>query len=174
MDITIRRGIISDSELLSKLSEQTFRDAFGHTCTESDMNSFVKQYFSKQVISQELEDTADYYFLAYLGEAAVGYMRLKEDYSDYENIRAFKALELKRIYVLNSFQGKAIGKQLLSYAEQFAIDNSFEVLWLGVWEHNEGAKKLYKQMGFEDTGDNHHFYIGENESTDNWFVKRLR
>ena len=174
MSLQIRRATITDSLLLSGLSEITFRDAFGYTCTESDMNAFVLQYFSENIISQELSDPTDYYFLAYLGDEAVGYMRLKEDYSDYEKICAFRALELKRIYVLKAFQGKGIGQQLLAFAEQFANNNSFEVLWLGVWEHNEGAKKLYKQMGFQDTGDTHHFYIGDNESTDNWFVKPLR
>ncbi len=174
MDLQIRRAGISDSALLCRLSEVTFRDAFGHTCSEEDMSSFLFDNFNEPVITKELSDPLDFYFIAICNDQPAGYMRLKEDYSEYEKICDFKALELKRIYVLKDFQGKSIGSKLLEFAIQFAQQNNFEMLWLGVWEHNEGAMKLYKTMGFTDTGDTHLFYIGENESTDCWFIKHLR
>ena len=48
--ITIRRATLADAVKLSAISIQTFYDTFTGTCTEEDMDSFLKDYFHlKQV-----------------------------------------------------------------------------------------------------------------------------
>jgi hypothetical protein len=48
--IIIRRATIADAVKLSAISIQTFYDTFISTCTEEDMNAFLKEYFNiKQV-----------------------------------------------------------------------------------------------------------------------------
>jgi len=47
--------------------------------------------------------------------------------------------------VLKEYQSKKIGAALMSYALQFGSQKNYEVLWLGVWEHNEKAKLFYKK-----------------------------
>ncbi len=59
----------------------------------------------------------------------------------------------------------------MTYALQFASQKKYEVLWLGVWEHNEKAKSFYKKWGFADTGDTHDFPIGNTPQKDNWLIK---
>ncbi|MES2849190.1 MAG: GNAT family N-acetyltransferase, partial [Bacteroidota bacterium] len=56
-------------------------------------------------------------------------------------------------------------------AETFAKENKYEVLWLGVWEHNDRAKKFYEKMGFKDSGHTHDFPIGNTPQRDNWLWK---
>jgi GNAT superfamily N-acetyltransferase len=98
-------------------------------------------------------------------------MRLKENYLEYSAIKKYNALELKRIYVLKEYQSKKIGAALLSYALQFCLQKNYEVLWLGVWEHNEKAKLFYNKWGFVETGDTHDFPIGKTPQTDRWMIK---
>lgn len=73
----------------------------------------------------------------------------------------------------NAFIGKGIAKQLIDFAENYAKENNYEVIWLGVWEHNIRAKKFYEKNGFKDSGHTHPFPIGNTAQTDNWYWKFL-
>jgi GNAT superfamily N-acetyltransferase len=88
-------------------------------------------------------------------------------------VRKWKALEQKRIYVLKEFKGKGIAQRLMQLVMDYAMANHYEVLWLGVWEHNERAQSFYRKYGFEDSGHTHDFPIGNTPQTDNWLWKFL-
>ncbi len=169
--IKIRRANEADAQLLSHLGEITFVETFAGTCTDEDMQSFVNNVFEKDILANELKDENDFYFIAFTDEIPAGYMRLKEDYTDYPAMQKYKSLELKRIYVLKEFHLKKIGAALMEYAVQFAHTKNYEVLWLGVWEHNYKAQDFYKKWGFNDTGCTHNFPIGNTPQTDNWLIK---
>lgn len=170
-EINIKRATPEDAELISHLSKITFEDTFKGTCTDEDLQSFVNTAFAPADILNELSDDDDFYFIAYYNNEVAGYMRLKEDYTDYLPIKKYIALELKRIYVLKEYHSKKIGAALLALALQLATEKNYEVIWLGVWEHNEKAKSFYKQWGFIDTGDTHDFPIGNTPQTDTWLIK---
>lgn len=169
--INITRATAADAELISQLSIITFEETFKGTCTDEDLQWFVDHTFSPAAVLDELKDDNDLYFIAWYNHMAAGYMRLKEDYKDYPAIKKYKALELKRIYVLEEFQSKKIGAALMAHALQLAVEKNYEVLWLGVWEHNYKAQSFYKKWGFIDTGDTHPFPIGNTPQTDNWMIK---
>lgn len=157
--------------MLSALSKTTFYDTFNNTCTEKDMQGFLHDYFDIEVVRAELKDENDFYFFIEAEDRPLGYLRLKEDYSNFELIKQWKALELKRIYIDKAFHGTGIAQELMGFAERFAKENGFEVLWLGVWEHNKRAKKFYEKMGFKDSGHMHDFPIGDTPQRDNWLWK---
>ena len=75
----IRRAIVDDAKIISELSAVTFCDTFTGTCTESDMQQFIAAYFNYKQVLHELKDKNDFYFLLYLDEIPVGYIRIKED-----------------------------------------------------------------------------------------------
>jgi ribosomal protein S18 acetylase RimI-like enzyme len=172
--IKIRGANARDAALIVHLSKITFDDTFRGTCTNEDLQAFSETAFSLSLIQNELNDETDFYFIAFMNETPVGYMRLKEDYSDYPAIKKYHALELKRIYVLKEYHSLKVGAALMSYALGFASEKKFEVVWLGVWEHNERAKAFYKKWDFKDTGDKHDFPIGNTPQTDNWLIKFIK
>ncbi len=169
--IKIRRAGPEDIEIISRLSKVTFDETFKGTCTKEDMEYFLENIFSDSNTLQDLKDKNDLYFIAFVKDTAAGYMRLKEDYTDYPDIPKYNAIELKRIYVLKQFQGKKIGAALMQFAINLAKDKGYEAVWLGVWEHNEKAKIFYEKWGFTDTGKTHSFPIGNTPQTDNWLIK---
>lgn len=170
-DLQILRAVESDATLISELSSVTFFDTFSGTCTEEDMDGFIKQFFNEATVSDELKDRDDYYFIAFIERKAVGYMRIKEEKSDVPVIKDYKGIELKRIYVLKEYHSKKVGAFLMKFALDFAAQNGYDLMWLGVWEHNERALNFYKKFGFRDTGFKHPFPIGNTPQTDNWLVK---
>ncbi len=156
----IRRAGIADATLISRLSEETFFDTFNGTCTDDDMRVFIEGYFNEKQVCKELQDANDFYFIAFVDDIAVGYIRMKEEQSNVEVIKSKNGIELKRIYVLKEYHSKKIGASLMKFALDFAANKGYELLWLGVWTHNERAIQFYKKFGFEDTGFQHPFPIG--------------
>ncbi len=173
MNIELRRADTSDASLISKLSTVTFLDTFRGTCTEDDIQRFVNNCFNTEQVYKELQDPFDFYFIAFTNKEAVGYLRMKEEDTDVPVIKKYKAIELKRIYVLKEYHDKKIGVALMKLALQFAAENKYEAVWLGVWEHNERAKAFYKKWGFIDTGFMHDFPIGDTPQMDHWFMKLI-
>ena len=169
----IRRILLKDAAALAEISRQTFYDAFTGTCTEEDMQSFLEQYFNLAQVQTELTNADDYYFFAEADGRPVGYIRFMEDYNNWELVKKWKALELKRLYVIQQYHGKGIAQQLMDFFILFAQQNKYQVIWLGVWEHNVRAQKFYEKYGFADSGHRHDFPIGNTAQTDKWLWKFL-
>ena len=173
MQITTRRATIADAEAITTVARQTFYDTFTGTCTEEDMQSFLEDYFNLKQIGTELTNENDFYYVAEADGNAVGYLRFMEDYDSFPVMRQWKSLELKRLYVLKEFQGKGVARQLMDCILQYAKENYYEVVWLGVWENNLRAQKFYFKYGFVNSGYTHDFPIGNTPQTDCWFWKFL-
>ncbi len=173
MHVTIRRATFADAETLSAISTQTFYDTFTGTCTDEDMQSFLQVYFNLKQVQAELNNENDFYYLAEIEGRAAGYFRFMEDYANFPVMLQWKALELKRFYVIKEFQGKGVAQQLMDYTLQYAKENNYPVVWLGVWEHNLRAQKFYEKYGFVNSGHTHDFPIGNTPQTDCWYWKFL-
>lgn len=173
MEITIRRITLADVTALSAIAKKTFYDTFTGTCTTDDMNGFLEKYFNEQQVAKELNNENDFYFFAEIDGAAVGYLRFMEDYTSFPFMQQWKAMELKRIYVLKEYHGNAVAQKLMDFMIDFSEKENFKVIWLGVWEHNLRAQKFYQKYGFINSGHTHDFPIGNTPQTDFWFWKFL-
>lgn len=174
MEITIRRILLQDAPVLAQISRQTFYDTFTGTCTEPDMQLFLEHYYNLTQVQQELDNAADLFFFAEVNGEPVGYIRFMEDYSGWPLVQQWKALELKRLYVLKEFHGKKIAQELMDYFIEYATKNKYACVWLGVWEHNMRAQKFYAKYGFVNSGYTHDFPIGDTPQTDWWFWRFLQ
>ncbi|MBL7701145.1 MAG: GNAT family N-acetyltransferase [Ferruginibacter sp.] len=171
MEINIRRIGFSDAPTLSDIARKTFYDTFTGTCTEEDMQGFLDQYYSVEQLGKELLDIETFCFFAEVGGTPVAYLQFKESYESFPEIKKWKAMELKRIYVLKEYQGKGIAQKLMDFFLEFAVVNKYEAVWLGVWEHNLRAQKFYEKYGFINSGFTHDFPIGSTPQTDFWLWK---
>ena len=54
------------------------------------------------------------------------------------------------IGVLEEYQGKGIGKALINKVIEFAKQEKFDYIDLGVWSFNKQAQEFYKHCGFEE------------------------
>lgn len=173
MEIVIKRITLNDAEVLADMASRTFSDTFSGTCSDADMQQFLNENYNLQQVKNELTNDVDFYFFALIDDKPAGYIRMMEDYSNFPLMKKWKALELKRIYVEKEFHGIGLAQQMMKFIEVFSRDNFYEVLWLGVWEHNNRAKKFYEKCGFKDSGYTHDFPIGDTPQTDNWLWKFL-
>jgi len=114
------RATLADAEKLSAISRQTFYDTFTGTCTEEDMQNFLEQYFNVAQVQRELSNFEDYFYFAEVEGMPVGYLRFMEDYNNWPLVKQWKALELKRLYVIKEYHGKGIAQQLMDFFILFA------------------------------------------------------
>ncbi len=87
-----------------------------------------------------------------------------------EGVTGASPIELCRLYNLQEFIGKGIGKSLMLKCLEFAEENRHDTIWLGVWESNNLAINFYRKFGFEKCGE-HVFRLGNDLQTD-WLMQR--
>lgn len=174
MNIEIRKIDNSEVAQLSSIAKQTFYDTFVETCTTADMAGFLEENYNEEKLLSELNNLKYNYYFATINNQIVGYLLFAEEYTHLPLMQQWKALELKRIYVLQQYQGKGIAQAIMNFYLDFATKNNYEVVWLGVWEHNEKAKAFYAKYGFKDSGHTHDFPIGNTPQTDVWLWKFLK
>ncbi len=167
----LRRVVPEDAEVLARLGAETFYDTFVGTCTEEDMKGYLEQTYSVETVLRELSDPEDMFFFAEVQGAPVGYIRMKEDYEGLPLMRQWRALECKRLYVKKEFHKTGVAQALMDFFMEYATKNSFEVVWLGVWEFNFRAQRFYSKYGFVPNGQSHPFPIGSTPQTDIWLWK---
>lgn len=168
----IRKVEKADVEVLAKIAKQTFRETFAHDNTEEQLQEYFEEAYNLRVLSTELEDPdSETYFIMHEEEIA-GF--LKVNWGNAQTERELEnAFEIQRLYVLQTYQGFGLGKQLFEFALEHAEKNGFSWAWLGVWEHNTKAQVFYYRYGFEKFSQ-HRFMVGQKVDTDWLLKKKLR
>jgi ribosomal protein S18 acetylase RimI-like enzyme len=170
MNVSFRACNIEDLDELVDISRVTFVDAFEKLNNPDDFNNYLAKAFSIERIKSELLDTNIQFYFTYLNDSLVGYFKLNEGKAQTESFKE-DTLELERIYVLQHFQGKQIGKAMLYKAIAIAKAKKASFLWLGVWEKNIEAIKFYERYGFKKFM-THPYFIGKDKQTD-WLMKLI-
>jgi hypothetical protein len=169
--ITINIVRPSDIDTLLTLSRKTFYDAFEHLNNPDDFEAYTSKAFTREQLLSEINNPDSEFYFALSDGEAVGYIKM-----NYRNAQAeFQdpdAVEVSRIYVMASQQGKKIGNQLLDFAIDKAINDKLSYIWLGVWEHNHAAQRFYERNGFVKIG-SHQFVVGSDVQTDFLMKKML-
>ena len=122
-----------------KLPNKPLVKQFAHDNTEEQLQEYFEEAYNLRVLSTELEDPdSETYFIMHEEEIA-GF--LKVNWGNAQTERELEnAFEIQRLYVLQTYQGFGLGKQLFEFALEHAEKNGFSWAWLGVWEHNTKAQ----------------------------------
>jgi diamine N-acetyltransferase len=169
--VTIKKASVADLDILITLSKQTFFDAFLHLNNPEDMETYAAVAFSQFQMLAEINNQLSCFYFALMDNEYVGYIKLNYGTAQTE-FKEKNTAELERIYVTTSYQGKQIGRQLLNFAIETAIEKQMLYLWLGVWENNFKAIKFYEENGFIAFG-NHEFVLGNDKQRDILMKKPL-
>lgn len=163
--------LTSEVDTLAHIGRTTFQNAFGAQNNPEDLKMYLDSAFAKANLSLQLSNTDCHYFFAKEGEEIIGYLKLNTGAAQNE-LREDNGIELERIYVVQEQQGKGFGKTLLDFAEKYGQQLDKNYIWLGVWEHNPNAIKLYERVGYRHF-DTHVYTIGNDPQTDHLMRKIL-
>ena len=162
--VTIRKVETKELDALVQFSRQTFYEFFAHLNDPLHFEAYTAVHFAPEKMLGELTNPDSAFYFALVGDEIAGYIKLNENDAQIE-FKEDKGLELERIYVSGQHHGKNIGKLLLQFAIQTAIDKQKDFIWLGVWEHNLNAIGFYRHHGFDVCG-SHDFILGDDRQTD--------
>ena len=156
--LTVKIRPVKSSELieLQAISRSTFHETFAIYNSAEDMQLYLEQNLSLERLKEEYSHPNTTFYFAQLKEEIVGYLKI-----NFSN----EGLEVERIYVKQSHQGKGAGQRLLDEAFRLAKENGIHRIWLGVWEHNPNAIRFYEKNGFITFG-SHVFLLGNDEQCD--------
>lgn len=140
-----------DRDLLTAIGAETFRDTCAAANTSEDMALSLAQAFGSDQQARELADPSGVFLIATLGEAAVGYARVR-----WETTQAVapgrRVLEIARLYVRRPWFGQGVGNALMAACLDEAQQSHCDVAWLAVWERNQGALTFFEKWGFAVVG----------------------
>ena len=149
--IAVRHASIADFKMLASLGRRAFQEAFGQYNDPGDMQAYLDLAFDPERIQHQLQDPSVIYLVAdYHGEP-VGYTKMVRD-SKSKDVPSTKQIQLERIYALDAYIGKKIGKTMMLYALDLVRREGYDYMWLSVWQQNDRAIKFYKDFGFEIIG----------------------
>nr|WP_309758298.1 N-acetyltransferase [Flavobacterium sp.] len=162
--IEIRKATVADLEMLQKLSIQTFTETFAVTNTPENIANYIDKSFNTEQLIRELNTIESQFYMAFSDTIPVGYLKVNFGEAQTEIIEG-NSLEIHRIYVLQNFHGKKVGKLLLDTAKNIGQTSGVTSIWLGVWEENYRALRFYTKNGFV-VFDQHDFIMGTDKQTD--------
>lgn len=170
-EIKVRLAQSEDAEILSKIGWQSFNEAFAdHPKNHpDDMKIYMDEAFSVETISKDLQESNTFYLIAELENETAGYAKIKFDTRE-DCVSGDKPVELCRLYALDKFIGKGVGKTLMTEILRLAGEKNCDTIWLGVWEFNYRAQEFYKKFGFDKCGE-HVFLLGTDPQID-WVLQR--
>jgi GNAT superfamily N-acetyltransferase len=170
-NLTIKTATIADAPALTALGIRTFRDTFDPHNRKEDMDKYVAEQMNQTQITNELHDTRNIFFLVYDNGALTAYAKIRDTIIP-DELKDSTPLEIERIYVLAEKHGTKTGAALMQHCIDYALSNHYDVIWLGVWEHNTKAVSFYNRWGFELFG-SHPFILGDDHQTDVLMKKQL-
>src|SRR5215471_12413805 len=118
-DISIRLATSNDAEIIADLSRQTFYESFALQNTASNMEKFMSEQFTREKLIQEVSEPWLIFFLAFMDDEPVGYVKLRDGAVPSELV-GHSCIEIARIYSVQPMIGKGVGKKLM----QISLDTA--------------------------------------------------
>ena len=151
MDITIRRGVPTDAELLAEFGARTFRETFAADNRPEDMALYLSRSYGASQQGAELINPEITTLLAEGDGQLAGYAQLRKNAVP-GCVTGNAPLELWRFYVAAPWQGRGVAHRLMNRVVMEARARQAQTLWLAVWERNPRALAFYRKCGFAEMG----------------------
>ena len=171
---TIRIANTADAPAIRQIGSTVFTVEFGYSVSADDLNAYLEESYSVQSVIDDILNASKTVCVACSthDQTVLGFAMLTEGTTE-DCIRDVPSpVELQRLYVDIAAHGKGVGGAMVRYIEGIAREKDFETMWLGVWEENHRAQKVYQKLGYAKVGA-HDFVTGKEVQTDEIWIKTL-
>lgn len=148
MDLSIRQAGPEDAERLSLVGQATFLESYAGLIDGGALVRDCAERQSVEAYETYLASPGHGLWIAEANQAPVAYAHVCPPTLGFDEWTA-DDLELKRIYMLDRYQGQGLGRELMRLAEKHARDIGKTRLLIGVHVRNERAIAFYKSLGYE-------------------------
>ncbi|WP_298138799.1 GNAT family N-acetyltransferase [Flavobacterium sp.] len=136
-------SVVSKNQLsiIRDLAYQIWPNAYGEILSKEQLEYMLNLIYSIDSLEKQI-DNGHTFLLVEDGNQYVGFASYE---LNYENSNKTK---IQKLYVLPQIQGKGIGKKLIDFIKEIAVENKNLSLVLNVNRFNK-AKDFYEKYGFE-------------------------
>lgn len=139
--ITLRKATSGDIELIHTLGVEIFTHTYQGILSPEQIDYMLDMMYSHDSLKQQIEVYEHRYFIANCEEGKpCGYLSLQRESPE--------VMVLQKIYILPSYHGKGIGKQLIDYAIEYTQREGANRIELHVNRENKSLQ-FYQHLGFE-------------------------
>lgn len=170
---TLRLAQPKDVPSITSLGSSVFAASFGYSLPPSDLEDYLNTAYSPSSIASDLSSPNIDVIVAVSPEnddQVLGFSQLTQGTIEPCVKGSEKPIELQRLYVSQECHGKGVARALVEKVEEMARKRGFKTMWLGVWEENFKAQKVYGKFGFVRVGE-HDFKMGTCIQTD-WIMSK--
>jgi len=169
-NISVRKALPNDLDLLIKLGRRCFYEAFNEVTAPDDMEAYLTTTFQKTAIENQLLDERSLIFLADADADLAGYVYSHPAVIP-QCVGDKAAIKLERLYLRKRYYGRAVGDALMQISVEESRSRGYQSIWLSSWELNDRANAFYKKWGFKVVG-NQKFTVGSDIQND--FILRRK
>ena len=145
--ILVRRAIEKDVQLLYSVCRQSYIQSFADHWVEGGLAWYLEKVYGMDVLERDLKNPGINYFISYYEGVPAGFLKVKQNSPLSDQIHG-KHLEIEKLYFLEAYKRKGIGKRMIGSAIELANDLGISVLWLAVIDSNQSAIAFYENNGF--------------------------
>lgn len=130
----------SDISFLQQLAQKSWNAAYKNILSQAQIEYMLDQMYSTKEISRHLNSENYHYYIIKEEDQVTGFIGFEFHYEP-------GTTKLHRIYLLEDFIGKGLGKKALSFLKEEVADSSDKRIILNVNKDNP-AKAVYESQGF--------------------------
>lgn len=157
--IAYRQAVAQDAAPLAALGGTVWISTYAEEGVEPAFARHVLAEFTAERLRARLDDPRNCHWLAETGSGLVGFAELRLGERS-PCLAAKDQAEISRLYVLERFTRRGIGRELLRRCCQSAAAAGIATLWLTAYEGNTRALEFYRREGWATAGD-YAFALGD-------------
>lgn len=138
--VEFKKATENDIPLLRQLAEKSWNSAYSKILSKEQIDYMLAQMYSEKEIANQMQNPNYHYYIIFNKENAAGFIGFQFHYEK-------ETTKLHRIYLLEEFKGKGLGKKGLQFLKEKVAENSDRRIILNVNKDNP-ARKVYESQGF--------------------------
>lgn len=148
----MREANLNDIDTIITLGKTTFIESHSKYIQNEDaVNSFCDSAFSTEKITNDLSDKNNLFWIIFYDNKPVGFAKVELNTSN-DFINEKRVCKLDKIYILNDYLGKKLGKQLHTEIINKITKLQYGCIWLVTYIYNYTAITFYEANNYNKIG----------------------
>ena len=139
--VSFKKATDQDITLLQELAEKSWNSAYANILSTDQIEYMLTEMYAKDELFKQLQNPNYQYYLILSDVIPAGFIGFEFHYEK-------ETTKLHRIYLLNEFKGKGLGKKGLDFTKKMTAETSDKRIILNVNKENP-ARKMYESQGFK-------------------------
>ncbi len=144
----IRKVGLPDLQELRDIGIKSYIPHYAHMWNVGGLEWYLDRCFSDEFLQNELVDANVEYYIISIAEKNIGILKLVR-YKPLPDSDIVNALYLEKLYFIEEWTGKGVGRKMMNFAFKRAEETNCECVWLVAMDTADKPIKAYESAGFK-------------------------